>query len=204
MKTVLQVSLYTLVLTPAAVLFAGGDNWPVIRPLAERRVFTDPGQDNMDRPFVSFIRNVDGIPVYKVECHNGNYDDQSEMNFSGDLQCALFAVDGRVRVSGNLLAADTPNEASTDWWNRGSMRSIQLRGECLKYPEYSTTRHFKLRGMILTLGFAEIEWSSGKDQHTDPVMARFTLLVNAVADPTANSSRAEVANGPAPPKSCYP
>ena len=204
MKTALVVFLHALVLTSPETLFAGGDNWPVIRPLAERHVFTNPGQDNMDTPFIAFINNSDGIPVYKLECHNGNYDDESEMNFSGDLQCALFAIDGGVRVSGNLFAADTKNELTTDWWNRGRMRSAQLRGECLKHPDYSTRRRFSLRGMILTLGFADIEWTFAGDKYTDPVIARFTLIVNAIPDPTVKSPRAEKVRGPAPPELCYP
>ena len=87
-----KVCSVALVLTSAAILLAQASQWPVIRPLEEKRVFINPGQNNADTPFVAFIKASDGVPTYKLECHNGNYEDESEMNFSGDFQCALFAV----------------------------------------------------------------------------------------------------------------
>lgn len=157
MKTTVKICSLALVLMPAVFLLARASKWPVIQRLEEKRVFMNPGQNNADTPFVALIKDNSGVPVYKLECHNGNYEDESEMNFSGDFQCALFAYNGTTRVSGNLLAANTRNELSTDWWNRGRMRSAQFRGECLKYPEYSTARHFKLRGMLLTLRFTDVQ-----------------------------------------------
>lgn len=204
MKTALKIFPFAFVLMHAMVLLAQASMWPVIRSLEEKRVFINPGKDNADTPFVTIIRDNEGVPAYKLECHNGNYDDESEMNFSGDFQCALFAVKGKALVSGNLLAANTKNELSTDWWNRGRLRSVQIRGECLKYPEYSTVRHFKLRGMLLTLRFTEVGWSSAKDQQNNPLIGKFTFTANVVPDPTAKSSRAEEVEGPAPPTSCYP
>jgi hypothetical protein len=125
---------------------AQANKWPVVQPLRERRTFVSPGRDTADTPFLAFIKDSKDVPIYKLECHNGNYENESEINFSGDFHCALFAVKGDTLKSGDLLAANTRNERSTDWWNRGRMFSDQLRGECLAYPEYSTIRHFKLRG----------------------------------------------------------
>jgi hypothetical protein len=204
MKTALKVCFVAVTSMFGLTVFAQTIKWPVIQPLEEKRVFIAPGRDNADTPFVASIKDSEGVPVYKLECHNGNYDDESEMNFSGDFQCALFAVKNKALVSGNLLAANTKNERSTDWWNRGRMRSAQLRGECLKYPEYSTARHFKCRGMLLTLRFADVGWSSTKDQQNNPLLGKFTFTVNAVPDPTAKSSVAEEVEGPVPPTSCYP
>jgi hypothetical protein len=204
MRTTLKVSSLALVLASAASLFAQASKWPTIRPLEEKKIFINPGQNNADTPFAAFIKDSDGVPVYKLECHNGNYEDESETNFSGDFHCALFAVKGTTRTSGNLLAADTKNELSTDWWNRGRMRAAQLRGECLKYPEYSTDRHFRLREMLLTLRFADVKWGTRKDEQGEPMLAGFTLLVKVVPDESAQSSRAELPGGPKPPTSCYP
>lgn len=80
----------------------------------------------------------------------------------------------------------------------------QLRGECLKYPEYSTDRRFKLRGMLLTLRFADVKWSLRKDQEGEPMLAGFIFLVKAVPDESAQSSRAGLPAGPKPPSPCYP
>jgi len=110
------------------------------------------------------------------------------MNLSGDFQCGLFALKGTTRTSGNLLAADTKNELSTDWWNRGRMRAAQLRGECLKHPEYSTDRRFKLRGMLLTLRIADVKWSTRKDGlYTAPSQAG-TCTVKAQSNTDPNVS----------------
>lgn len=94
MKTTLKIGSLALVLVSAASLFAQSSKWPTIRPLEEKKVFINPGQNNTDTPFAAFIKDSNGVPVYKLECHNGNYEDESEINFSGDFQCALFAVKG--------------------------------------------------------------------------------------------------------------
>jgi hypothetical protein len=204
MKATLKIGSLALVLVSATSLFAQSSKWRTIRPLEEKKAFVNPGQNNTDTPFAAFIKNSNGVPVYKLECHNGNYEDESEMNFSGDFQCALFAGKGATRTSGNLLAADTKNELSTDWWNRGRMRAAQLRGECLKYPEFSTDRRFKLRGLLLTLRFADVKWGTRKDQQGEPMLAGFTFLVKVAPDESAQSSRAELPAGPKPPSACYP
>jgi hypothetical protein len=176
-------------------------NWPMIQPVHETRTFANLG--NVDNSFVALIKDTAGVPVYKFECHNGNYEGDSEINFSGDLQCALFAIKESKIVSPNLLAANTRDEQSTDWWNRGRMRSEQLRGECLAYPDYSTDRHFKLRGMLVTLRFSDIEWSTLQDQQHNPMLVKFTFNLDAIPDKTASAPSPELA-GAIPPRSCYP
>jgi hypothetical protein len=185
-------------------LTAQENRWPVVRPLRETRTFADPGRDNADTPFLALIKNAAGVPLYKFECHNGNYDDSSEMNFSGDFQCALFALKRDALASGNLLAANIRNEESTDWWNRGRMRSAQLREPCLAFPEYSTDRRFKLRGMLITMRFSGIEWSNQRDRQNIRMLGKFTFTFSVTPDSEARSPRAELPVGPAPPRSCYP
>lgn len=138
-----------------------------------------------------------------MDCHNTDYNGEAEINFSGDFQCALFAIKGATLISGDLLAADTKNERSTDWWNRGRMLSGQLRGKCLAYPEYSTDRHFRLRGMLLTMRFTRLEWGTLKDQQGHRMVARFTFVLDVVPDTSAHTARTEVPRGPKP-SSCYP
>ena len=179
-------------------------SWPLIRALRETHTFVNPGQGGTDSPFLAVIKDTAGVPIYKLECHNGNYETDSEMNFSGDFQCALFALNGSKIASGNLLATNSTSEQSTDWWNRGRMRSAQLRGMCLKYPEYSTDRQFKLRGMLVTLQFADIRWSDLKDQQNNPRLTNFTFTFNVIPDKDARGSVADLAIGPVPPHSCYP
>ncbi len=177
--------------------------WPTVRPVHEKRVFVDP-EGKTDTPLIVFLYDTRGVPVYKLECHNGNYGVESGIWYSGDFQCALFALKGASLASGDLLAANTKDELSSDWWNRGRMRAAQLRGTCLAYPEYSTDRHFKLRGMLLTLRFADVKWSPRKDKQNEPRLARFTFLLRVVPDESAQGSGAELPHGPKPPSACYP
>jgi len=179
-------------------------NWPMILPLHETRTFVNQTPSDTDHPFLALIKDTAGVPAYKLDCHSGNYGGDSEIDFSGDFQCALFALNGSNLASGNLLAANTPNEQSTDWWNRGRLRSAQLRGNCLLHPEYSTDRHFRLRGMRITLQFSAIEWSARKDQQDNPLLERFKFTFDIVPDTDAHSLTAELPRGPEPPRSCYP
>lgn len=179
-------------------------SWPPIESLSEKRTFVDPGARNEDTPFVVVIRDTRGVPVYRFECHNGNYEGESEINFSGDFQCALFVLNGNTNASGNLLVSSSKDERSVDWWNRARMRSAQLRGKCLGYPEYTTSRHFKLRGMLLLLRFSDVQWRSEKNEQGDPLLREFTFSLHVVPNTHAQSSTAELLEGPKPPSSCYP
>jgi hypothetical protein len=204
MKTPVKIFSFILAMVFAIDLSAEVNKWPVIQPLQAKRAFRYLGTGDADTPFLAFIKSEKGAPAYKLECHNGNYESGSEMNFSGDFQCALFAIKGSTLTSGDLLAANTNNELSTDWWNRGRMRSAQLRGECLKYPEYSTDRRFRLRGMLLTLRFTDMQWGPRKDRQNNPLLTGFTFIFKAVPDESALGSRAEEVTGPKPPEACYP
>jgi hypothetical protein len=195
---------FSLLLTTAAISFAEAAKWPVIRPMKERRAFLFPRQNRTDASFIALIKDTDGIPVYKLECHSGNYDDETEIAFSGDFQCALFAMNGVTRSSGNLFAAETRDEQSTDWWNRGRMRAPQLRGDCLKFPEYSTDRQFRLRGMLLTLRFVDVKWGPRDGRQDEPLLEGFTFVFTVARERSAQSSKAELAAGPQPSTACYP
>jgi hypothetical protein len=181
-------------------------NWPSIQALHETRTIVNPPMGNItDNGFTAWVKDVGGVPIYKIECHGGNYNnDSSPINFSGDFQCAFFAVHNSKITGGNLLAANTRNEQSTDWWNRGRLRSPQLRGNCLSFPEYSTDRHFKFRGMRVTLRFGDVKWNSEKENEGTPRLEGFQVTLGVVPDPSAKSAISEIPPGPTPPKSCYP
>jgi len=194
--------LASVLLLPARC--QSGQAWPPVQSLSKEWHIGIVAERGTDTSALAYIRDAKGSPVYKLECHNGDYDDQTEMNFSGDFQCALFAVKNGALMSGNLLAADTENERSSGWWNRGRMRSEQLRGECLKFPEYSSVRHFRLRGMRIALRFTDVRWTARNDSFGGPLLTGFTLTADVVSDPEARSARAELAGGPKPPAACYP
>lgn len=204
MKTLFKTYASVVLVSCSVALGAQTTKWPRIQPLEEKHVIANLGEQRSDHPVVAYIKDAEGVPVYKLECHTGDYDNEAEMNFSGEFQCALFGVKGTTLTSGDLLAADTKDELSADWWNRGRVRSDQLRGECLRYQEYSTDRGFKLRGMHVTLHLTDIRWSTRKDPQGNPLLAGFTLALKVAPDESANTPRAEQVNGPKPPATCYP
>lgn len=184
-----------LLKNPTAVAPPRG--WTPVQPLHAEYRFVLPAKAGDDTPFSVYLLDGAGNKVYRFECHDGDYDDESEMNWSGYFQCALFPYKGDTLTPINVLAVDDKDEKSTDWWNRGRLLANQLQGECLQYPEYSTLRHFKLRGLDLTLGYSDIAWQGGK-------LEKFTLHLDVTPDADAKSPMAEPAFGPNPPETCYP
>jgi hypothetical protein len=200
-----RMGLWTglVMLTNPATPPAQADGWPLIQPMHAEYVFKDPHMQGVDTPFVIYFKDQEDTQSYKFECHDGEYADDSVMRFSGEFQCALFMFKGMTVSAVNLLAANTREEQRNDGWNRGRVQVKQLQGDCLAYPEYSTVRHFRLRGMSLTLSITHIEWMP-KQGSKDPSLAGFTLEVDAMPDKDARSEVAQSAAGPRPPKPCYP
>jgi len=173
--------------------------WPTIQPLREEHTFVLALNDTSDTPLTLFLKGLKGTSVYKLECHNGNYEDSSEIEFSGDFQCALFAVQGGERTSWNLLATDEPQQQKSDWLNRGRMTSGQLWGECGRNPDYGTIRRFRLRGMEITVQYKDLKWFPAIDSRHP--LAGFTVNITAVPNPAAQTPTTE--RVPAPrPQSC--
>lgn len=124
MKTV-----FLFILMHSMGLMSQISKWPAIQPLDEQAIIGFV-EWNSDTPFFVHIRDIRGTPVYRLECHNFHFDDDFGRNFSGDFQCGLYTVKESTLTSTNLLAANTRNELSTDWWNRGRMFSASFAGEC--------------------------------------------------------------------------
>ena len=173
--------------------------WPVIRPAHESHTYSAGG--TADTPLIIFIRTTGDVSVYKLECHNGNYEDMSFINFSGDFQCVLFSLDGDHRTSWNLLASDDEAEQRSDYFNRGRMTSNQIWSECGQIPEYGRVRHFNLRGMRITFEFKDLQWKSPSiaRQHR---LSSFTFVVDVSPDGSANSATAQKPDSPWPGPPC--
>lgn len=172
---------------------------PVIQSLHAEFAYVRPAPGH-DASFITFLTDRRGNKAYKFECHAGGYyEPDYEIAFSGDFQCMLFPFKNDTVSAFNLLAVDTREETGNDWWNRGRMFAAQLQGDCQQFPEYSATRHFRLRGMALTLAFSGLEWTvDGKS------LARFKLTLDAAPDPDATSPQALAPDAPEPPEACYP
>ena len=191
----------TLVTLLVTIVVFGQTNpvWPIVRPIHISKSYRIDG--NSDSPLNLPIVTSDGKVVYRVECHNGNYEDRSVINFSGDFQCVLFSVDGVHRIGWNLLATAEAGEQNSDWLNRGRMVASQLRGECGAIPEYGRIRHFRLRGMRVRFEFRKLYWAPPAGL-AKPRLLGFTFVLDISPDRKATSETAEKIPSPRPPPPC--
>jgi hypothetical protein len=170
---------------------------PVLKERHEQFAFVAPEAPGVDAPFVLHLEDLSGTERYRLECHANGLGEADLLNWSGLYQCALFPTHGDSITAVNLLAADTREEQADDGWNRGRVLAQQFHAPCVSYPEYSTLRHFKLRGFDLTLAFTDVAWSG-------PRIGKFTLHVDVTPDADAKSDVAAPAEGDRPPHACYP
>jgi hypothetical protein len=150
--------------------------WPGIRPTRIAVAFRDARR--ADTTFV--IRGTDGKPLYRVACHTSAYAGDPDFDYSGDFECrmiSLYSTDAH-----STLLTDDANQ-SRDWQSRGRFLAEELIGACGSYPEYGLTRHFRLRGMKVTLAL------------TDPVFDTVTAMTG-VTRVGLRSFRFEVAAEP--------
>jgi hypothetical protein len=161
--------------------------WPKIRPHHVRQTYRIRGDS--DTPFLMSVESLAGTPLYRFECHNGNYEDTSFINFSGDFQCALFSLDHGQRSSWNLLPSDERSEQTSDYFSRGRMTSNQLWGACGVTPEYGLVRHFSLRGMPVTIEFKDLGGGPSKG-HEQARLNEFTFSLDISPEKTATSPTA--------------
>lgn len=154
---------------------------PAMQPLDQRL------EINLHRDAIDLrlpILSDAGQPLYWLRCLGGSetsLDSRGEKdgnNYVPPLACVLVEqADG---WNASLLSED---EAAV-WYSRGQYHGTDLIGECGHYPEFGRVRHFRLRGMQLTL---EAEHVVAQDNDA----SRFTLHVTATADPSALTARAQ-------------
>lgn len=162
--------------------------WPAVRATHGSKTF-EIRSGNEDTPLLVEIPGRDGTALYKLECHNGSFDDLSFINFSGDFQCGLYSLKSGKRDSWNLLGSDDPMERKVDW-NRARMTWNQLQGECAANPEYGRTRAFRLRGMRIHFEFKDLKWKPEADP-TFPRLIGFTFKYDIAPDREATTPFAE-------------
>jgi hypothetical protein len=190
------MAIFTLALF---VTMLSSPAWPAVRPFHEERIISleEPPPDVR----LVFTIRTDGDVQYRVECHTGDYEDMTLINFSGDYQCAMFAMKGRERTSWNLFADDSPVQTSADWFNRGRMTEGQLRGTC-GASDWGVVRRFRMRGMAATLRFEDLKWGARQKLPGDH-LTRFRLIIDIQPDPSATSPTTERLNTSEPPVGCW-
>lgn len=113
---------------------------------------------NSEKIFFSIpIRNRAGKVLYTLACIGGStpyLDDlggKMDENFNSPM--CFFLGEGEKDVTGKLLCED----GAAHWFSRGQIYYPELLGACGDYPEFGKVRHFRLRGMLLTIKFQNIE-----------------------------------------------
>lgn len=181
--------LTIIFITTILILFSGialsseSTDWPVIQEVEKIYELNASAKEiNISFP----IKDINGVTQYLFVCKGGatgyldKLSDETGINYTGWLGCRL--IEGNKEKEFSLLAEDGK---SAPWHTRGQVFNLsELTGECGNYPEYGRTRHFRLRGFVLTLDFFDIHETDGK-------IDKLKLKVSLVKDPKAISEYAE-------------
>jgi hypothetical protein len=59
-------------------MLAQADTWPVVEPAHEKHTVLHVDAADVDTPVFVMIQDLRGKPVYKLECYNEAYENESE------------------------------------------------------------------------------------------------------------------------------
>jgi len=125
------------------------------------------------------IDNRDGKAAYDFECVAYRIVGENVPQIAGDgLTCGLFVPNEKT----NLLLY------SVDTYSRMTPAIIlpkQLQGAAARNPVLGITRHFRLRGLSLTLTFGNSRF--GKDDFGKTTLIRSELTIDITPDPSAQT-----------------
>jgi hypothetical protein len=183
---------------------AQGASWPPVQ--ATEKVFEI---ENPDQAAIKLqIRDTKGAPQYLFVCRTGEQTAVPQVVYANDLDCRLIPA-SQGEIEENLLV-ENPHEKA--WFSRGHMTAPDLYGECGKYPEYGQLRHFRLRGLELTLEFFDVKFTATHSSLDGPPSARlasYKLRLAVRPDPTSKRNISErsgyldpLREGQTPTRSC--
>lgn len=165
--------------------------WPRIKPLDTHvQIDLTAGPSDIRVP----IHSINGETIYWLRCLGGStaqldtLGEHDGENYVAPLACVL--ADRPDGWSGSLLREDE----SAIWYSRGQFHSSELVGDCGRYPEFGLIRHFRLRGMQLTLVAENVKLNQ---QDLDGLTLHVTAIQNADARTTITERPGYIA--PEPP-----
>jgi hypothetical protein len=160
----------------------GRIHWPPVRPLHESFYFPDPAKAVVE----TYIRGTDDKPLYYLECYTGGNEGSHGFEYSGLFDCTFTSL-GPPRDGRDLLHEDFFVEKG--WWSRGRFLTEDLLGDCGTYPEHGTVRHFRLRGMQITLEVNRLQLTAtSKDEVRSHEVSSFGFEVDVQPAPDAISA----------------
>lgn len=183
------------VLGTVTVGYADTNNpWPNVHSATANMHFSQPSNTTSKL----HILGQDSKPLYLLECHLGPFEDPL-FDYSGNFECRLSSLYTQDTYS--TLLTDNINQ-TRDWESRGRFMIEEITGSCTNYPEYGRIRHFRLRGMELTLKITnlvdQMELDAGHKSGR-PTIVQLDLNVTVRPDTSARSAIAEVPNYREPP-----
>ncbi|HVN94989.1 MAG TPA: hypothetical protein VMT62_01035 [Syntrophorhabdaceae bacterium] len=212
MKTFMIVLLAAVtIILPSIVLGDESRKWPDVNPIYARETvlhFSYPFETHQMCEILTVNKKI----AYLLDCHLGHYFSW-EYTYGPDFDCRLrteqpdterykFSDEFPALSYDNLLSTAPKQQGPQD--TRGEFLWGLLQPNCARYPEYGRIRHFRLRGMELTLAIKHVEF--GLRLKNDPLMdyrtntiTKLDLQVTVKQDPAALSPTAEWTRYAAPP-----
>jgi len=172
-----------------------GHSWPEVTPVEK-----DFQIDSISDAYVSFeVTGKNAEILYRFECATPNVASKRKIQFDymGGFECRLWSPADETRST--LLIE---NSHDNDWQSRGRFAAYEVVGSCAEYPEFGRIRHFRLRGMLLTLTLNHIRLAPPTTTAKGKVgweFVSFHLRVSVRSDPSAKSAICEPPNVMEPP-----
>jgi hypothetical protein len=153
-------------------------SWPVVREEAGVVTIETPAEADFTRHIVG----RDGRLLYDLRCRSGDLDDVGGFNYSGLIQCRLSVAHA---TSGPQTLLFENAHATSDWEGRGRFLLSDILGSCGKYPDYGSTRSYRVRGMRLVLSVRDLRLQ--KLPQGEVGASSYVLAYDLKSDPAAKS-----------------
>src|SRR5579883_481197 len=95
-----------------AAVGLGAQRYPAVMALERKFSVSDVRKADISLS----IKSVDGMPLYKLQCHSAGYRGDEGFDYSGDFECRLTSAGDR-DIYSTLLTEDI--HQSRDWESRG-------------------------------------------------------------------------------------
>jgi hypothetical protein len=159
--------------------------WPSVSPVARTFHFVDHQQPEARL----IIRAPGGEGLYLLECYLNAYErPDPQFDYSGAFECRLISTTPAMNEGYSTLLTDQTHP-TRDWESRGRFLLQEITGQCATYPEWGAVRHFRLRGMALTLAVSNVKVEAGSRVRNQPWgvdrIQSLDLNVDVAADPRA-------------------
>jgi hypothetical protein len=182
----------------ASDIYANGQNkWPSVTPLKRTFHFIDGKLIESKLT----ITGKDNSPLYLLECYLNAFDKKDKtFDYTGAFECRLTPLYDDNYDHKNLLTDQNPQ--LRDWHSRGVFKIDEIQCKnvediCIEYPGYGKVRHFRLRGMLLSVEIKsfKIDHDSKTTNHlSGDRIKELELEITVTPDPNATSIIAEPVN----------